>query len=375
MQTQDILRRCRRLGTEPEYRACYLRDVGSRTRGISAYFSNYIPEEIIAAAGFHPLRVIGRYETPSPRHPSLYPPVCSLARNMYAAATLGRFSFARHVIFPNSCDSLKVLQQVWETDQTRPSIHVLLHPVRTDDDAVRYFAEQIEGLAQVLMRESGLRFTEAQLMDHIRRYNQTRQWLRQLYTGPFLKGSERIVLVTAGMIMDRGEYNRMLQQVVAEVPPAGSGPRDVGRRIMIFGPLVDNTELLETIEQLGATIVGDDITNGSRYCDLDVELGGHPYENLAKRYLRSKPSPTLNADVERGARRLCRYVADLNPEGIVFIIQKFCEPHVHSYLAKRHLLAEMKIPSLLLELEHDQTGVSAHDRLRIEAFLETLGKN
>jgi benzoyl-CoA reductase/2-hydroxyglutaryl-CoA dehydratase subunit BcrC/BadD/HgdB len=336
---------------------------------------NATPEEVIAAAGFHPLRIIGRHEVSSPPHQSLYTPVCSFARNLYAAAVSGGFSFASHVIFPNSCDSLKVLQQVWGAHQTRPPLHVLLHPVRADEVSVQYFAEQIEMLAQKLMAESGLRFTDSQLTDHIQRYNQTRQWLRTLYAGPSLKGSERIILVTAGMIMNRDEYNQTLRQVVPEVPPTGSSSPDAGKRIMMIGPLVDNVELVETIEQLGATIVGDDITNGSRYCDLDVELGGNPYENLARRYLRSGPSPTMNADGDNEVGRLRRRVRGLNPDGVIFAIQKFCEPHIHNYLSKRQVLAEMNVNTLMLALEHDEAAVGAHDRLRIEAFLETLGRS
>jgi len=377
MQTAEILKRCKCLVSQPDCRATYLRDVQSRTRGISGYLSNYVPEEIVAAAGFHPLRIIGRYETSRPHGQSLYSPVCAFARDMFAAAGSGAFSFLRHVIFPNSCDSLRVLQQMWETSPAQPPVHVLLHPIRADDHSVRYFARQIEVLADTLRSQSGVRYTDSGLADQIRRYNQTRQMLRQLYAesdgeAPFLKGSDRIALVTAAMIMDRDEYNRMLRQIAAESQCDASVGREGGKRIMVVGPLVDHLELLETIEGCGASIVADDVTNGSRYFELDVVLDGDLYENLARRYLHSGSSPTMNSSIYDHEGLFRERIRRLGPDGVVFIHQKFCDPHVHNYLAKREVLREMKVHALMLEVEHDRAAVSERDLLRIESFLEML---
>ena len=376
MQTQRILEKCKCLVLQPGYRAAYLQEIQSKTRGISGCFSNYIPEEVIAAAGFHPLRIIGRYETPSYEGQSLRTPVCSFVRDVFAVAQSGAFSFLSNVVFPHSCDSLQVLQQMWEAELTSPPAYVLLHPIKADDYSVRYFAQQIEKLANLLKNDSGLSFTDSQLADHIQRYNRTRQLLRTLYgvsagKAPLLKGSDRIALVTAGMIMDRDEYNQMLHLVIENLS-AGSLEREAGKRIMVLGPLVDDLELLETIERLGASIIADEVTNGSRYFDGDVELDGNLYENLARRYLRARPSPTMSSDFQLDEQLFYQRVTDLNPDGIIYINQKFCEPHIHNYLAKREILAEMKVNILMLEVEHHRDVVSERDLLRVESFVEML---
>jgi benzoyl-CoA reductase subunit C len=379
-EIQQILDKCKYLVSRPDSRREYLRDMQNKTRGICGYFSNYIPEEIVAAAGFHPLRIIGRYPTSNHHGQPLHNPVCSFARDIFAARELGAFSFVSNVIFPNSCDSLRVLQQMWECDLTAPPVYVLLHPIRVDDHSIRYFAQQIEKLADILKNDSGSSFTDSQLAGHIQRYNQTRQLLRQLYTfpvdeTPWLKGSDRIALVTAAMVMDRDEYNQMLQQIVTEGFSGGSEERQDCKKVMIVGPLVDNLELLETIEKLGASIIADNVTNGSRYFDLDVDLRGSLYENLAKRYLWSGPSPTLSTDLCDDHQSFRRRAAGLKPDGVIFINQKFCEPHVHNYLGKRQILTEMKISTLMLEVEHDKAAVSERDLLRIESFIEMIGTN
>ncbi len=340
MQTQDILRTCKHLISQPDCRAAYLRGVRGKARGISACVSNYIPEEVVAAAGFHPLRIIGRYATSRHHGLSLYTPVCSFARDVFTAVESGAFSFLSNVIFPNSCDSLRVLREMWERDPAAPRVHTLLHPICSADHSVRYFARQIEELAMRLADESGLSFEEADLADQIQRYNQIRQLLRKLYAcgdgeQSFLKGSERVALVTAGMIMDRGEYSTLLEQILQEGPAGGSKECGDGKRIMVIGPLLDNLELLEAIEQRGASIVSDDVTNGSRYFELDVAPDGDLYENLAARYLRSGASPTMYTNVDADGRAFRQRVTSLGLDGVIFINQKFCEPHVHNYLAKR----------------------------------------
>ena len=65
--TQQIIEKCKDLVSKPDYRHAYLLNIGERYRGISGYFSNYIPEEIIAAARLYPLRIIGFYDTTKKR--------------------------------------------------------------------------------------------------------------------------------------------------------------------------------------------------------------------------------------------------------------------------------------------------------------------
>jgi benzoyl-CoA reductase subunit C len=144
---------------------------------------------------------------------------------------------------------------------------------------------------------------------------------------------------------------------------------------MIMGPLTDNYALLEKIEQLGAEIIDDDITNGRRYCSRDVETEGDLYENLAKRYLFADPSPTLNSNTKIDQQAFQRRINELDLQGVIYINQKFCEPHIHNYLAKLEILKQRKINVFMLEIEHAGLDTSERDLLRIESFIEIAGKN
>jgi benzoyl-CoA reductase subunit C len=180
--------------------------------------------------------------------------------------------------------------------------------------------------------------------------------------------------MTAGLILDRDEYNAMLKQVIDEGLQSSRSNKNL-KRIMIMGPLTDNYALLSRIEQFGAIIVDDDITNGSRYCSQDVETRGDLYENLAKRYLSAGPSPTLNSNIKTDEQAFQERIDKLDLDGVIYINQKFCEPHVHNYFAKLAFLKQRKINVLMLEIEHSALDVSERDLLRVESFIEIAGRN
>ncbi len=375
-----ILDHCRNLVSQPDYRKEYLLRIKDQYHGLIGYFSNYIPEEIIAATGFHPVRIIGSFDTSQSHHRTLFNPACSFVQDVYAVACCGEFSLFTHVIFPNSCDSLKFLRQMWESEVKDPSAYTVFHPINADAHSIRYFAEESKRFAGELKNISGVNFTESDLTEKINQYNQTRSLLRKLYElkkeiRTFLSGSQLIALMTAGLIMDRNEYNQILEQLVQE----GTGQQFQGdkskKKIMIIGPLMDNVRLLDQIEQCGAIIVDDDITNGMRYFDLDVQTQGDLYENLAERYLRSGPSPTLHRDPQVDIQSFRDRVSQLDLGGVVFVNQKFCEPHVHNYLSKIDILKKLRINYLMLEIEHDRAALSGRDLLRIESFIEIAGRN
>jgi benzoyl-CoA reductase subunit C len=375
---QNYLEKCKKLIYQPDYRKNYLFAIPKAYLGITGYFSNYIPEEIIAAAGLYPLRIIGFWDTSKSSQRSLFNPVCSFVRDVFLAASSGEFAFLKNVIFPNSCDSLKVLRQMWEYEIKKPAAYTLLHPINADDDSVEYFANQLEAFAGEMKMQSGVDFTDAELKKTIEKYNQTRGLLRQLYeirkTNAFLSGADAVAIMTAGLIMERDEYNAILRQIIGEIPRDNRKDKNL-KRIMIMGPLTDNYAILEKIERFGAIIIADDITNGSRYCSRDVEMVGDLYENIARRYLFADPSPTLNSDIKTDRQAFECRIDGLDLDGVIYINQKFCEPHVHNYLSKLEILKKRGINVLMLEIEHAGLDVSERDLLRIESFIEITRRN
>ena len=58
-------------------------------------------------------------------------------------------------------------------------------------------------------------------------------------------------------------------------------------------------------------------------------------------------------------------------QGVIFVILKFCDPHAFDYPHIRQILEKAGIPSMLLEIEDQQTS-EEQVKTRVEAFVELL---
>jgi benzoyl-CoA reductase subunit C len=101
-----------------------------------------------------------------------------------------------------------------------------------------------------------------------------------------------------------------------------------------------------------------------------VGAKGDPIAALADHYLRRPPCPTkLHPDHDPG-RYLLDQARGAGANGVVFAIEKFCEPHAFDYALVSPALDEAGIPHLLLEME--QTPSLEALRTRLQAFVEML---
>jgi benzoyl-CoA reductase subunit C len=119
-------------------------------------------------------------------------------------------------------------------------------------------------------------------------------------------------------------------------------------------------------------VVGDDLCTGSRYFDQPVAEAedGDPIGALADRYLKRWPCPTKHSLHCQRGEHLLKLVEERKAGGLVFTLQKFCEPHAFDYAIVKETLDAAGVPHLLLELEH--TPAVGQLRTRLEAFLEML---
>jgi benzoyl-CoA reductase/2-hydroxyglutaryl-CoA dehydratase subunit BcrC/BadD/HgdB len=127
---------------------------------------------------------------------------------------------------------------------------------------------------------------------------------------------------------------------------------------------------LALIEELGARIVGDDLCTGSRYFAPPVVGNGDPISALADRYLHRLPCPAKYHPDHQPGEHLLKLVNETKANGVVFVLQKFCDPHAFDYAIVKEKLDVAAVPHLRLEMEH----VPALDqwRTRLQAFLELV---
>jgi benzoyl-CoA reductase subunit C len=134
------------------------------------------------------------------------------------------------------------------------------------------------------------------------------------------------------------------------------------------------------MDELGAQVVGDDLCTGSRFFSSLVnesafvapstEPRSDPITALADYYLQRPLCPTKYHPGHDPGSYLLERVRQAQAEGVVFVPEKFCEPHTFTYAMVRPALDRAGMPHLLLEME--QTPSLEALRTRLQAFVEML---
>ena len=341
------------------------------------YLCSYVPEEIIHAAGYTPLRLRGTTAPLRQVDAHLQSFTCALCRSTLDQLLGGELDFLEGTSFSHTCDTMQAQADLWKINN-QPSYFVdaVMQPANLGAPSARpYLIAELHRFGGRLASFSGQPITEATLRASISLYDESRQLVQSLHaTRDRLPATSYFAILDAAQRMPREEFNPLLAGLLADLGTESQGtergPASSLPRLFLVGAVLDEIRLLEIIEELGARVAGDDLCSGSRHFLDQVGAGGDPFENLADYYLRRPPCPTkYHPDHDPGCH-LIDQASQASTDGILFALEKFCEPHAFDYALVRPLLEETGIPHLLLEME--QTPSLEALRTRLQAFIEML---
>ncbi|MDQ7794758.1 MAG: 2-hydroxyacyl-CoA dehydratase family protein [bacterium] len=333
--------------------------------GAIGYLCSYTPEELILAAGLQPVRLFPPGGPPGPADTYLQSFACPFARGCLDAALRGEWDWLAGVVFPYTCDSLRAVAEVWRMYLPARSLFFINLPLRVEGEAAQeYAAREFERFRRWLEGVAGGPVVADAIHSAVRLAGS----LREALAGSGLAGRPFLEAAMGAQVMDRLAALELLA-LPDEAGVAG------GTRILVAGGALETPVVLRELELAGAAVVGDDLCVGSRYVALGGAWGDVPPPNpvaeLARAYLARLPCPAKHPAWRR-LDALLEQVAALRAEGVVFLLQKFCESHAFDLPYLRAGLAARQVPSLALELEQG-TLPRGQTRTRVEAFLETLG--
>jgi benzoyl-CoA reductase/2-hydroxyglutaryl-CoA dehydratase subunit BcrC/BadD/HgdB len=338
---------------------------------------SYVPEELIHAAGYTPVRLRG---TTAPlRHVDahLQSYTCALCRSTLDQLLGGELSFLAGAVFAHTCDTMQAQADLWRKNTEPPYfVDCVMQPANLGAPSARpYLLAEMERFRERLASFSGQAIPEAALRASIVLYDETRQLVHSLQAvRGRLSPVVYFAILDAAQRMPRQQFNPLLAELLSELeteaPGTKHGQTESGPRLFLVGAVLDEPRLLQVIEELGARVVGDDLCTGSRHFVDKVRAEDRPIENLADYYLRRPPCPTkLHPDHDPG-RWLLDQASQANADGIVFTLEKFCEPHAFDYALVRLQIEEAGMPSLLLEMEQIPSLEAL--RTRLQAFTEMI---
>jgi benzoyl-CoA reductase/2-hydroxyglutaryl-CoA dehydratase subunit BcrC/BadD/HgdB len=144
-----------------------------------------------------------------------------------------------------------------------------------------------------------------------------------------------------------------------------------GIPVLVSGSLVEQMWVFDLLEAAGGYVVADDLCSGYRFCEPADGEGNDPMERLIDRNIHHFPCPA-RSNIEDRLPRIVDRVERSDARGVIFLLQKFCTPHLADYPAISLELRNRDIPVLLVEM--DESGnIEGQLKTRFEAFFEMVG--
>lgn len=362
-----------------ENRTEYLRELKKRTgKKIFGYFCSYTPEELLHAAGIHPVRLFGGTEDITQADTLIQSFVCPFVRGVLDTALKGGFDYLDGIVHAYTCDATCGLFGIWQRNIRTDFTYMFAPPYFMSEGSMRYQVREFRKLKEALEKYTGAEISAQSIAKSIKAYNRRRSELQRLYAlraaNPTpISGSDVLQVVLAGSLMRPEEYSDWVEALITEIlRPVGCGQD--AHRVYISGSELHDVEILRVLEEAGTTIVGDDLCTGARSFHDLVKPDGDPIESLARRYITRTPCPS-RLPVKRRLEFILEGMRESRAKSLIFIIQKFCDPHLAEQPFLAESLREAGVPNMVIETEHRIGPSREQIRTRVQGFLEMLGQN
>lgn len=349
------------------------------SKKVVGYVCSYTPEEIILAAGAHPVRLFGTKENIGLADSHLQSYCCSVVRGILEEGLSGKTDTLDGMVFPHTCDSIQRLSDIWRMNIGFGFHLDVILPVKLDTDSARdYMADVLTKFRKDIGGALKADVTDANLIKAITIMNVIRQSIRSIYemrslNPRLMSGEDLYTLVRASMIMDRERVAELLLETIAELQAKADKVKQGKplKRLVLAGGICNHPGIYPTIEEGVGAVVWDDFCTGARYFSEIINDGADPLSRIAGRLIHRVVCPAKHIDLDGRARHLIRLVQEQNAQGVIFLLLKFCDPHAFDYPYIKQSLDEAGIPVMLMEI-NDPISSGGQMKTRVEAFLEML---
>jgi len=352
-----------------------LTDLSDRGTRMLGYFCTYTPVEFIHAAGFLPVRITGG-TCDAAEADNLTPNfICPYMRQALSKALRGEYRFLSGVVQAYTCDVACGLVRIWENHIAGGLFHTIPLPYNDSTDSRRYFAAALEELGAKL-QHLGAPVTESALDQSLDLYSQMRgsvlDLYRMRYDGTFpLAAADFLHVVRAAFVMPPEDYLTAVNDLIEAARHAEVSATN-GIPVLVSGSLIEEPRVLAILEESGGKVVADDLCTGFRHFFPADGQGSSPMDRLIDRYMNRFPCPARSRAEDRAAR-LAELIQRSAAKGVVFVLQKFCTPHLADHPTLVSMLKEWDMPTVMVEMEEAAIN-EGQLRTRLEAFFEMLGE-
>jgi benzoyl-CoA reductase/2-hydroxyglutaryl-CoA dehydratase subunit BcrC/BadD/HgdB len=341
-----------------------------------AYFDADVvtPEEILMAAGFTPIRLLGNPTIEHDKVNEHVPPThCVWAKNILEQAIKGFDPEIKGVITSHGCDCTNREFDIWVESVDIDFLFYLNVPLKRDKIALKFYINDLKELIAQLELKFNVKIETVKIKNAIKLTNQIRKLLKEISefrNKMIIKGSEFHELVKLCQITEKNKILDVLQKKLEEIKNQSLFTDKKLKRILLTGSVIDDTEFFKYLEDKGFQVVADDLCIGSRYFWNSVDESKDPIEAIAEYHLNKPLYSTKMPSYDR-FEFLKKLTENYKVDGVINIAMKFCEPMLydHPFLNKR--FKELQIPYIFIEMLYNREQYKQLST-RFEAFAEMI---
>ncbi len=366
----------------------FLREKKEEGKKIVAFISHdNIPEELIDAAGFVPLRLMfaGNDDLMDSSHDYLPPSTCAFAQSCIGLFSQkpDQYNFLELVDFfivSNHCVSDICASEIISKYFNISRLNFYISYTK-NENSMKYFKLELIDLKKQLENIIGYKIEDEIIKKSIKKYNSFKKKLLELSLLN-IKGSEKLKILQSAMLYGPSflpKLESFIQKYNGSQILTSKGLKDI---LLTGGSIFIGDHLIDLIEEGGGNIIYLDTWIGNNYysqiyedtildsmenpCDLLVQrfknniFGDHSVPNFLENKISQIEKIYLDHKKKTG-RKL----------GIINHIIKFCD---HISIMSTHLKNKLQEKGIqVLNLERDYSrAIRGQLNTRIEAFLEMI---
>jgi len=349
---------------------------------VIGYFCDSIPEELVLAAGFFPLRIAGDPHSGTEEIDkyleTFYEGFVRTSLNMIIT---GKYDFIDYLVIPRARDSVAQLySHLCQIKSLNPDIKLpvlyFLPQVQPRSYMSGFFNhDRIIELKTQLEKWTGERITKKALSKAIAVTNENKMMLKKVAElraaePPRISGVEALQIIGSSMFMLKEEHNILLTQYLSDIDKL---PERSGVRLFVEGSPLDNLQFYELLESCGVTVVGEDNCWGNRYSDVPIDTINDPLEAIISRYLKKSPCPYVFFPTDLRADYCRDKAIESKAQGVVFYISQWDPSQIWDYPEQKRILDAKGIPNVCFM--HQKYLISDKEPLEagIKNFISSVG--
>lgn len=364
----------------------FLREKKEEGKKVVAFISHdNIPEELLDAAGFFPLRLIfgGNDELMDASHDYLPPSTCAFAQSCIGVYSLkpSQYKFldlVDYFIVSNHCVSDICASEIISKYFNIPRLNFYISYTK-NENSLKYFKLELMNLKEELEKINGIQINAEDLRKSIRKYNNFKKKISEL-NNLNLKGSQKLQIFQEAMLYGP-EYLSKLDDFIEN--EANTQIYNNQKEILLTGcSIFVNDYLIDLIEEDGGNIVFFDTWIGFNYysqvlSDEIINSSKDPLDLLVNRFKNNIYSDhSVPNYLENRILLIKKYYNEHKTKtgrslGVINHIIKFCD---HMAIMSSHLKNRLQKEGIqVLNLERDYSrAIRGQLNTRIEAFLEMM---